>query len=58
MAILIMVGVALMLIGFFSLCVADGTIFACILLSGGIIILILSGLFCIFNGGGLYWDHY
>ena len=54
MAILIMVGVALMLIGFFSLCVADGTIFACISLSGGIIILILSGLFCIFNGGRLY----
>ena len=54
MAILIMVGVALMLIGFFLLCVADGTIFACISFSGGIIILILSGLFCIFNGGGLY----
>ena len=54
MAILIMVGVASMLIGFFSLCIADETIFACILLSGGIIILILYGLFCIFNGGGLY----
>ena len=54
MAILIMVGVALMLIWFFSLFVADGTIFAWISLSGGIIILILSDLFCIFNGGGLY----
>lgn len=53
MAILIMVGVALLLIGFFSLCMDDGTTFACISLSGGVIILILSGLFCIINGGGL-----
>lgn len=49
MAILIMVGVALMLIGFFSLCIADGeiggTTFACISLAGGIIILVLYGLF-------------
>lgn len=53
MAILIMVGVALMLIGFFSLCVYDGTTFAGISLFGGIMISILSGLFCILNGGGL-----
>lgn len=53
MVILIMVGVALMLIGFFSLCIADRTIFACVSLSGGIIILILSCLFCILNGGVL-----
>lgn len=53
MSILIMVGLALVLIGFFSLCVADRTIFACISLSGGIIILILSGLFYILNGGVL-----
>ena len=50
MAILIMIGVALMLIGFFSLCVSDGTIFACISLSGL--------FFCIFNGGGLYCGYY
>lgn len=57
MAILIMVGVALMLIGFFSLCIADGeiggTTFAYVSLAGGVIISILSGLFCILNGGGL-----
>lgn len=53
MSILIMVGLALMLIGFFSLCITNGTTFACISLSGGIIILILSGLFYILNGGGL-----
>lgn len=57
MAILIMVRVALMLIGFFSLCISDGEIggtrFAYISLAGGIIILVLSGLFCILNGGGL-----
>nr|DAE42447.1 MAG TPA: hypothetical protein [Caudoviricetes sp.] len=52
-----MVGVALMLIGFFSLCIADGeiggTTFAYVSLAGGVIISILSGLFCILNGGGL-----
>ena len=42
-----------MLLGFFLLCVADRTTFACISLSGGIIILILSGLFCILKGGRL-----
>lgn len=57
MAILIIVGVALTLIGFFSLCIADGEIggtrFTYISLAGGIIVLVLSGLFCIFNGGEL-----
>ena len=48
MAMLIIVGVALMLIGFFLLCVADRTTFACISLSGGIIILILSGIFFVY----------
>lgn len=57
MTLLIIIGVALILIGFCALAIVDGeiggTTFACICLGGGIIVLALSALGCILNGGTL-----